>query len=539
MKRWNGWGKEATIYPLGESAITYLRERLGDGTTIPDASLEDVIAAVPQTRLPEHPWLIIDPAVRLQHSRGQSLPDWIALRSGRIDCFTDGVVYPSSNYEVRDLFEKAKAWGAVIIPYGGGTSVVGHVNPLPGDRPVVTLDMQQFNGLLDLDEESLLARIGAGITGPELERELAEHGYLLGHFPQSFEYSTLGGWVATRSSGQQSYYYGRIEELVAGAHLEMPSGSLDIPPTPASAAGPDLRHVVLGSEGRLGIITDVVVRIRPLPQVESFYGAFFRDWNSGLKAVKYLAQAKVPVSMIRLSDPVETETTLALAGRERVMTWADRGLRLLRYGPGRCLMMFGITGESEFSSAVLRRTISVIRRNGGLYTGRTIGSTWQKGRFLTPYLRNTLWDLGYAIDTLETAMPWSRVNRTRSAIIEALSSPEEKDGQKVLVFSHISHVYGDGASIYITFLFPRSVDPDETLESWRYMKREASEAIVDHQGTISHQHGVGLDHLPYMAKEKGLVGLEMLKRIQRYANPDQIMNPGKLLPDDSENIIVT
>jgi alkyldihydroxyacetonephosphate synthase len=239
--------------------------------------------------------------------------------------------------------------------------------------------------------------------------------------------------------------------------------------------------------------------------------------------------------MVRLSDPLETETTLALAGRENLMMWADRGLRLLKFGPERCLLLFGITGERGFSSKVRKRAISIIRSHGGFYTGTLVGTMWQKGRFLTPYLRNTLWDLGYAVDTLETAVTWSQVIQTKSAIIEALTRAREERDQGMLAFAHLSHVYTDGASIYATYLFRRSVDPDETLERWRDMKREASLVILKHRGTISHQHGIGLDHLPYMAIEKGSIGLSMLEVIQRFSDPDQIMNPGKLLPDDSDS----
>jgi alkyldihydroxyacetonephosphate synthase len=516
---------------LGELALSFLHEHLGKGSTLPDATLVEVIDSMPESRLQEYPWIESEPEMRLRHSRGQSLPDWIALRAGRIGRFSDGVAFPSTDEDVRDILGKAAELGAAVIPYGGGTSVVGHINPLPGDQPVVTLDMGHIKQLIELDEQSLLARFGAGIRGPELEDELNQHGYLLGHYPQSFEYSTLGGWVATRSSGQQSYHYGRIEDLVAGGHLEMPCGSLDIKPVPASAAGPDLRHLVLGSEGRLGVITNVVVRISHLPQEESFHAAFFRDWSSGVQAVRHLAQSKVPLSMLRLSDPFETETTLSLAGREKLMKWADRGLRLLRYGSEKCLLLFGVTGERGFVSEVRRRTNSIIRSYRGFYIGTMIGANWQKGRFITPYLRNTLWDLGYAVDTLETAVTWSQVVQTRSAILDRLMGAGKEEGLRILAFAHLSHVYTDGASIYVTFLFPRSASPDETLEGWRAMKEEASKAIIEHRGTISHQHGVGIDHLPYLVHEKGEIGLSMLQDIQRYVDPDQIMNPGKLFPD--------
>jgi alkyldihydroxyacetonephosphate synthase len=269
---------------------------------------------------------------------------------------------------------------------------------------------------------SRLATIEAGANGPEIERQLRQHGFTLGHYPQSFELSTLGGWIATRSSGQQSYYYGRIEDLFAGGHLESPAGSLDLPPHPASAAGPDLRQLLLGSEGRFGLITRAVVRVRLIPQFESFYGVFFHSWQDGMDAVRQIAQDHLPVSMARLSNAQETETTLILSGKTRLVNWADRGLRLLKYGPEKCLLIYGITGDEETHQEARDRVGEVIRRTRGLDTGKTAGRAWQRSRFLSPYLRNTLWSAGYAIDTLETALPWSKIPAAAEAITRAIRS---------------------------------------------------------------------------------------------------------------------
>jgi alkyldihydroxyacetonephosphate synthase len=530
MKRWNGWGDVNKNHHFPETAAAYLADLIGPGTSYPDAEQESVLAAVPRSRLPEHPLITTDPAERLHHARGQSLPDWIALRSGRIGAFPDGVAYPSSAEEVRTLLQFARQTEAKVIPYGGGTSVVGHINPLPGDRPVLTIDLSRLNQLEELDQTSRLAVFGAGISGPTLEAQLRPFNLTLGHYPQSFEYSTLGGWIATRSSGQQSYHYGRIEAMFAGGRVETPLDSLVIHPHPASAAGPDLREIVLGSEGRLGIITQATVRVRPLPERESFQAAFFHDWASGAKAVREIAQAALPVSMLRLSDAQETETTLILSGKEQLVGWADRGLRLLRYGPERCLLIFGLTGSQALTKTAERLTKEIIRSNGGLPTGTTIGKLWQKSRFHTPYLRNTLWERGCAIDTLETAVPWRTALDTAAALKGAIEKAANQNGERVLVFAHLSHVYNDGASIYVTYLFRRSADPEETLARWQVMKTAASQIIVAHGGTISHQHGVGLDHAPYLTAEKGELGMEWLAALGRTADPDGLLNPGKLLP---------
>jgi alkyldihydroxyacetonephosphate synthase len=529
MRRWNGWGDERRHYPLPASALRYLIARLGEGSPLPDATWEQALRRVPAARMPDHPLVSLDPGERLRHARGQSLPDWIALRSGELDLVPDGVACPQDPRQVRDLLEYARQNCIRLIPYGGGTSVVGHINPLPGSDPLLTLDLSQINVFYGLDESSCLASFGAGIKGPALEKALNAAGYTLGHYPQSFELSTLGGWIATRSSGQQSYHYGRIEDLFAGGHLETFLGPLDLPPFPASAAGPDLRQVVLGSEGRLGVITSAIMRVRRLPEFEAFYGVFFRQWEQGTAALRVLAQEKIPLSMLRLSDAEETRTTLALSGKDELVHWAQRGLEAIGYGEGRCLLLMGITGSRRPAAQTLPRALRVLRQFGGLPTGTAIGRLWQKTRFFTPYLRNTLWEYGYALDTLETALPWSTLLPAAQAIRQALQQSLTGFGEQSLVFAHLSHVYASGASLYVTYLFRRGRDPLQTLQRWERMKNAASQAILAYGGTISHQHGVGLDHAPYLAAEKGAPGMRLLRAAVQSLDPHGLLNPGKLL----------
>lgn len=531
MKRWNGWGESSVNYPLLTSAVSYLEARLGTLTPYPDASLSDVLESVPPSRLKDHAMIERSAEARLRHARGQSLPDWIALRSGRIPVFPDGVAYPSSSEEVQSLLDQFHGSGVHLIPYGGGTSVVGHINPLPGKIPILTIDLGRMNRLISLDSSSRLATFEAGVHGPDLEKQLSQQGYTLGHFPQSFQGSTLGGWIATRSSGQQSLYYGRIEDLFAGGRVATPKGTIAIPPLPASAAGPNLRHLILGSEGRMGIITQATLRVRPLPNVNSFYGVFFKDWESGATAVQDVVQSDVPLSMLRLSDSLETETTLMLSGKESLVTLADWGLRTLGYESGRCLLIYGVTSDSRAHRGMRRSAQAIFRRYGGLATGKVIGEIWRKNRFHTAYLRNTLWEKGVAVDTLETAVPWSQVLTTAHRIKSSIREAFQKKGHRALVFAHLSHVYRDGASIYITFLFPRTADPDELLHRWQRAKSAASQMIVNLGGTISHQHGVGLDHLPYLSAEKSPVGMDLIIAASKVLDPERILNPGKLFGD--------
>jgi len=531
MRRWNGWGDDGTQYPLPESAFRFLQSVLGQGDCSPDATMEDAIRTIPDSHLPDKPWITFDPETRLRHARGQSLPDWFALKSGKVNDFPDGVAYPSSEQDVREIYQFAQKNDVHLIPYGGGTSVVGHINPIPGNLPILTIDLSCMNQLHNLDSISKLATFGAGIPGPEIEASLKKHGYTLGHFPQSFELSTLGGWIATRSSGQQSYYYGRIEDLFAGGHVEAPTGSLDLPSHPASAAGPDIRQLILGSEGRMGILTQATVRIRPLPKKENFYGVFFRDWESGMEAIRKAVQEDCPLSMLRLSDPDETETTLILSGRERLVSGADRVLNFLRYRKERCLLVFGVIGDDRCVSQALRQANSIFRDYKGLFPLAMIGEMWRKSRFLSPYLRNTLWDVGYTIDTLETAVPWSAVAALHQGIKSSMLQAALSIDKRILIFAHLSHMYRDGAGIYVTYLFPRDRDPEETLSLWRLLKETASQKIVKAGGTISHQHGVGLDHAAYLEAEKGSLGIETLSAVCKTFDPKGILNPGKLLKE--------
>ncbi len=529
MRRWNGWGDEAVTYPLPPAAGPFLEAALGPGRPFRQATLAEVLASVPPSRLPAHPLVQDDPLGRLRHARGQSLPDWIALRSGRLGAFPDGVACPGDEAEVRALLDYAARTGAGLIPYGGGTSVVGHVNPLPGERPVLTVDLGRMNRLRRLDRRSQLATFGAGVRGPDLEAHLYAYGYTLGHLPQSFEYSTLGGWVATRSSGQQSLGYGRIESLFAGGRLEAPSGRLDLPPFPASAAGPDLRQVVLGSEGRLGLLTEVTVRISPLPEREEFHGLFFATLEQGQEAVREMVQAAIPLSMLRLSTPLETVLTLVLAGHERLIGALERFLYLRGVGADKALLLLGLAGRAGVVRNARREALAIARCYGGVHVGRTFGRQWHKTRFRTPYLRNTLWELGYALDTLETAVPWERVATLIEAVETALRNGLGEIGERVLAFSHLSHLYPSGSSIYTTYLYRIAADPEETLRRWQVLKAAAGAAIIAQGGTISHQHGVGTDHREYLAAEKGILGMALLRDLCARLDPEGLMNPGKLL----------
>ena len=531
MRRWNGWGEETTVFELPSNAAGFLREKIGDGRHLPEATLASVLARVPASRLEENPLYSIDRQDRLLHARGQSLSDWLAMREGMFGVFPDAVAFPETPEQIRALLHLAKERDLLLIPYGGGTSVAGHINPPPLDRPVLTVSLARMNRLLDLDTESQIATFGPGANGPQIENQLRARGYTLGHFPQSWELSTLGGWVASRSSGQQSLRYGRIEQLFAGGRLETFAGTLNLPCFPASAAGPDLREMVLGSEGRFGIISEVKVRVTPLAASERFYVVFMPSWDSAMSATRQLVQARIPLSMLRLSSAEETETQLALVGHPGQIKWLERYLGWRGAGAGKCMLTFGITGNARQNAASLRQTRRVLGRAGGVFTGALLGKKWEEHRFRSPYFREGLWRLGYVVDTLETATDWSNVNALLGKIEHNLSGGLQADGEKVHVFTHLSHVYGQGSSIYITYIFRLAATYAKTHEYWRRLKSTTSQLIVENGGTISHQHGVGKDHAPYLPIEKGPLAIQALTALSRHFDPEGRLNPATLLQE--------
>ncbi len=536
MRRWNGWGDDGIADEIPASGADALERILGPGRPQQDAALEAVTAAVPPGRLTPHPLVETAPETRLRHARGQSLPDWVALRTGRLGAIPDGVAFPATRAEIRDLLAYAAAEGARVVPYGGGTSVVGGVTPGPvvGDAPWLTVSLARYAGLRALDEPSLLATFGAGTPGPDVEAALRARGLTLGHYPQSWEYSTVGGWVAARSSGQQSLGFGRIEALFAGGALESPAGSLDLPPHPASAAGPDLRQLVLGSEGRLGILAEATLRVRPLPDVETFVTWFAPDWERALGMTRAIGQAGLPLTMARTSTPAETWTNLALAGHERTLAALRAYLRARGAGPGRCMVMAGFAGPRVVVRAATAAVDEIALNNRAVRAPATFGRQWQRSRFRTPYLRNALWDAGYAVDTLETAVPWSAVAALSAELAPALRRGLADEDEAVHAFMHLSHVYPTGSSLYVTFLWRLADDPDVTLARWARLKAIASQAIVRRGGTISHQHGVGSDHAAYLAAEKGALGMDALRDLVRRFDPEGRMHPGVLLVPEGE-----
>jgi alkyldihydroxyacetonephosphate synthase len=531
--KWWGWGDPAKRLELGPDAQAMLRDELGAAEPAAVAALESVELPAPR-QLPDAVEraaggdLSREHSERVRHAGGKSYPDLFRARSGRLDAAPDAVVAPGSVEQVTALLEACTAEEIAVVPFGGGTSVVGGVDALAGAHAaVIALDLRRLRRC-EVDSTSLTARLGPGLRGPEAEAALAAQGLTIGHFPQSFEYATIGGFAATRSAGQASAGYGRFDELVTAAEMRTPAGRLSTLETPHTAAGPALRELIVGSEGTLGVITDVTVRVRPAPEVTRYEGWITADFTAGAEAVRALAQSDRLPDVTRLSDAEETRVSLALSGTSGLKrTLFDSYVRLRRRSGG-CMLILGWEGDAE--DAERRRALSarVLRANGAVRLGRAPGRAWSHGRFDGPYLRDELMDMGYFVETLETSHEWSRYGELYRAVREGLATALRDQGTPGLVWCHLSHAYRDGASLYFTFAAPRRAGSE--IEQWRAVKTAACEAIVATGGTITHHHAVGRDHAPYMPAEVGETGIAALRALKEELDPAGIMNPGKLLP---------
>ncbi|WP_374315422.1 FAD-binding oxidoreductase [Microbacterium sp.] len=457
-------------------------------------------------------------AVRMLHLGGKSTPDLLRRRLDEPQSAPDAVVSPASHDEVAAILAVCDERRLAVVPFGGGTSVVGGVDPETGPhRAVIAVDLERTAALLDLDEISLLATFGAGTTGPQAEELLGARGYTLGHFPQSFLHASLGGYAATRSSGQASRGYGRFDDLVHALRVASPAGELSLGRAPASAAGPDLRQLFVGSEGAFGVLTEVTVRIRPRPAA-TVYGAWtFPDFASGAAAFREATQRGIRPTVLRLSDETETRVNAAMGGH------------LTRLSG--CLALATFEGADIPEAERIRDDLDrVLTRHGAKSRGEDPARSWERGRFASPALRDTLMDAGVLAETLETAATWSALPELKSAVTAALSAALTASGTKPIVLCHISHVYPAGASLYFTVVAALTDDPQA---QWAQAKDAASRAIVDARGTITHHHAVGRDHRPYLEAEIGPLGIEVLRAVKRVVDPRGIMNPGVLIPSEA------
>jgi alkyldihydroxyacetonephosphate synthase len=534
VTKWWGWGDEARRLTLPDSARAMLRAELGEAEPVARVELDQV--AMPEARALPGPvvdvagerGILVSHEQRVRRAAGRGYPDLVRLRTGRLAAAPDAIALPGSEAQVAALLAACESAGVAVVPFGGGTSVVGGVEAIAGPHAaVLCLDLRRLRGA-EVDPVSMTATIGAGVRGPEAETALAAEGFTLGHFPQSFEQATIGGFAATRSAGQASSGYGRFDELVTSLRMVCPAGLLVTRAVPHTAAGPALRELALGSEGTLGVITSVTARVRPAPAERRYEGFMVADFESGSDALRELAQRGALPDVARLSDGEETRVSMALAGTGGATRAALDGYLRLRRRTGGCMLIAGWEGDRE--DVERRRAVSlrILRSAGAVSLGTRPGAAWEHGRYQGPYLRDELMDLGYLVETLETAHTWTRLPDLYRAVADALRRSLEAGGTAPIVMCHVSHVYRDGASLYFTFI--ARARPGEEIEQWRAAKQAACEAIVANEGTITHHHAVGVDHAPYMRAEVGEVGVEALRALKERLDPAGVMNPGKLLP---------
>ncbi|WP_372830085.1 FAD-binding oxidoreductase [Psychrobacter maritimus] len=535
--RWNGWGNISINKKVSPHGAKLIKSHIGKTKKLSSVSLQQVLKTVPKSRLPaamtKLATVSIDKEVRLRHARGQSFPDWIAMHSGAFEVFPDAVAFPESTADVETLLTLASEHDLIVIPFGGGTSVVGHINPQKGSRPVLTIAMSKMDQLIDLDTESQIATFGAGTQGPAVEAQLDAQGYRLGHYPQSWELSTLGGWIAARSSGQQSLGYGRIEQMFAGGTLVTPQGVLNIADIPASSAGPDLREMMMGTEGRAGVFTEVKMRVQPQPEEELFKVAFLPNWEAGKEVLRQAVQKNVRLSMLRLSNAVETDAHLHLGTSPSQFLAISTYLKARGLSSDKVMLTYGVSGDKAQNKLALTQFNKLLKQHGSV-TGKItdiMGSVWAHGRFKFPYLRGTLWDKGIMVDTFETATNWNNIDEQMQQMQEAVRTSLTDEAEEVMAFTHISHVYKQGASLYTTYFFRAAKDHATTLKRWQKIKQAASLSLANGTATISHQHGVGRDHAPYLAAEKGKLGIQVTRDMLKSLDPEQRMNPGVLIED--------
>lgn len=545
---WNGWGWAAHKDSIPDAAWPWIARELGmpsllatparplDEITLPASRLDaderaKLAGIVGEDRVRD------DKYERAFHARGRSYHDLLYLRAGDLAVAPDAVIYPRGTDEVLALLAYANDRGIAVVPYGGGTSVVGGVTAnANGLKAVVSLDLSGMDRLIDVDAVSGTATAEAGIYGPALEKALQAKGVTLGHYPQSFEFSTLGGWIAHRGAGQQSGRYGKAEDWLVAAKVATPRGLISTEDFPASAAGPRLTDFFVGSEGLFGIVTEAQFRVHAVPKAYDFRGFLFRDFATGAAAIREAMQNDLPASMLRLSDPDETYFYRAFSRvgkRDGLKQMIERKVLAMRgFGERPCALISAFEGDADEVRDARKHFATIAKNLGAMGIGEGPGKRWREGRFHGPYLRDPLMERGVGVDTLETATSWSKIdalyNGVRSALENTMEETAPRPGARGLVMCHISHSYPTGASLYFTYIFPRALDGE--IAQWQKIKKAATDAIAAHGGTISHHHGVGEDHLSWMADEKGALGIEMLRAIKTTLDPKGILNPGKLIP---------
>ncbi len=551
MKFW-GWGDPDKAYDLASRPyfLDFLRAQSGLEDRIEVAAVRPEQINVPASRLHSAFWaaatarlgaaqVSLDPQVRLHHAYGKSYRDLLRARSGRVDRVPDAVLFPRSRAEVEAILELANEHQVPVVPFGGGTNIVGGVEPDPTrSGMVVTISLRRMNRVLAVDPVARTARIEAGALGPELEATLNAQGFSIGHFPDSFEFSTLGGWLATRSAGMQSDAYGKIEDMVVSLTLCTPRGTLTTPNVPRSATGADLKQVAVGSEGTLGIITDAVMRIHPIG-VREYRGLLVPGFENGIALARELAHSESSPSTTRIANPQETALSFALKPRAhgasalmaRLMKTYLRSVKRFPMADA-CLMIAGFESATAEELACRRRaTLAICRKFGAVDLGPSVGAKWYAGKYDYPYLRDVVMDRGGMVDVTETAATWSVLPGLYREVKATLHDRLRRVEFPGYVGCHLSHSYPEGACLYFTFAAAQ--EKGRELPQYLETKQLIFEILLRHGATLTHHHAVGYELLPWMPQMLGDTGVRLLRGLKQAVDPDNLCNPGKLIPGDT------
>jgi alkyldihydroxyacetonephosphate synthase len=551
--KWWGWGAEDVAFshegrpelrPFIERHLALDVRRGGarpvalDELQIPEPALPARLAArLKEAVGAEH--VSTDGHERVVHGRGKSLTDLVRQRRGDLGRLPDVVVHPGTEADVAALVQAALDEDAVVIPFGGGSSISGSLEAQPGEpRPVISVDMGRLNRVLWVDATSQLACVEAGAFGPDLEGQLNARGWTCGHFPDSFTYSTLGGWIATRSSGMQSDRYGDIAELTRGLRVVTPTGTLVVRPVPSTSTGPSVREMVLGSEGRLGVITEATIHVRRVPPERKILGYLFPTWPAGLAAMRDIAASDASPSVTRVSDAPETAFSFAMRDAPTLLDRVkSKGLQtfLKRRGwdlEAMCLSLIGYEGSAEHVARERKLTERIVKRHGGLGIGASPGKLYDQKKFDTPYIRDFLLDRGAPADVSETSAPWSRLPELYDTVMGAGHDAFRRLGVHGYLMCHLSHSYHAGACLYFTFALNPPADHD-ALGDYGVVKRAIQQAFVDSGGTLSHHHAVGTEHAQWLEQDISAPGVTMLRALFDATDPGANLNPGKIVTVDS------
>jgi alkyldihydroxyacetonephosphate synthase len=549
--KWWGWGYEDAefcaahhpgFWPYAKSVLGIesddftRREWRLESIELPDARADEPFLAKLRALLA--PSQITDDAKeRIIHSYGKGFRDLFRLRRGIAAGAPDLIIYPESERDVCLTLRAAVERDIVLIPFGGGSNIAGCLERMDARRMCVSLDMRRMRRVLAVDRRSFTAQIEAGVFGPDLEEQLQAQGMTLGHFPDSFIHSTLGGWIATRSAGMQSDKYGKIEDMVIAVRMVTPEGVLQTRVVPKASNGIDVNHLCIGSEGTFGVITEATMRVHPLPESRQVRGYLFPEFEGGIEAILECANQECAPAMVRLNDPDKTALSLAFRPPSSGFTKIAGSLfkTYLRVKglaqPRACLMLTAFEGGSRGVSGRLQQAGAIYRQCGAIGLGAGAGKSFEATKYDFPYIRDFLLDRDVTTDVSETTTVWSNILTLYQDTIPLLCAEISKSGVRPWTGCHISHTYQSGASLYFTFGFRQQTGHE--LEQYLRVKRAVQQSFIDHGATVSHHHAVGTEHLPWLAADISPVGVKAVFAIKRGLDPGNIMNPGRLLPSST------